>query len=470
MFLTQNRAADTFSLTVSTPSGRIASSPLRWRIIVALVGLAILVAAGWLALIVVSRIDDLFFPGESIGDIAPIPGVDDGGDSGPINLLVLGLDRRPAEGDIITRTDTIFVVTIDPQTKTAGILGIPRDSWVDIPLPDGGGIYQERINTVFAAGEQGGYSGGGKELAKDVVEENLGINIDHYVLIDFEGFIEVIDALGGIEIYVEEEIDDPTYSRTELPGDYYPLHFDVGDQHMDGQTALDYSRTRTGNSDLDRIRRQQQVIFAAIDTALQRDLVSPDKLFDLWKDYKGAIETDINDIQAPGFARLASQVDPADIAALSIGAATTPFTGPAGQAVLLIDKDIVQEIVAALFATDRRLTEEAALVEVQDGADASGLAGDVVLYLQQFGFGSDSLSASDTVDGTVPPLTTIIDFSGRTYTTERLAALLNVSSDQVREASDEDQALRTVADADVVVILGADAQARDYSVEPAAGG
>ena len=423
----------------------------------------------WLALIVVSRIDDLFFPGQSIGNIGNIPGTDDNGNDEPINLLVLGLDRRPAEGDIITRTDTLFVVTIDPQTKTAGILGIPRDSWVDIPLPDGGGIYQERINTVFAAGEQGGYPGGGKELMKDVVEENLGIGIDHYVLIDFEGFIEVIDALDGIDIYVEEVIDDPTYSRTELPGDYHPLYFEVGDTHMDGQTALDYSRTRTGNSDLDRIRRQQQVIFAAIDAALQRNLVSPDKLFDLWKQYKGAIETDINDIQAPGFARLASQVDPADIAALSIGAATTPAT-IGDRSVLLIDKEIVQEIVNALFANDRRLTEEAALIEVQSGADASGLAGDVLLFLQQFGFGAGSLSASDTVDGAVPPLTTIIDFAGKAYTSERLAALLSVSTDQVREASADDAALRTVADADVVVILGADAQARDYTVAPASGG
>ena len=136
----------------------------------------------------------------------------------------MGLDRRPREGDILTRTDTMMVVTIDPQTKTAGILGIPRDMYVEIPNEDGG-YFEERINTALSTGEIYNYPGGGRQLAKDTIERNLGIKIDHYVIIDFQGFEEVIDSLGGIDVDVPEALYDPYYSETELPGDYFPLDF-----------------------------------------------------------------------------------------------------------------------------------------------------------------------------------------------------------------------------------------------------
>jgi hypothetical protein len=231
---------------------------------------------------------------------------------------------------------------------------------------------------------------------------------------------------------------------------------------MDGETALDYSRTRYGSSDLDRIRRQQQVIFAAIDKALERGLVRPDRLLNLWGKYKDAIDTDINDIQAPGFARLAARIEPTDIAALSLGVATVPWTTPQGAAVLLADKELVQQLVGTLFV-DRQLAQEAARVEVQNGAGADGLAGMVVGYLADSGFASGLLSPANSADGSVRPLTEIIDFSGKEYTVDRLSALLGVPEERTRRGGPADMALRTVANADIVVILGADAQARDYS-------
>src|SRR3990170_8758697 len=101
----------------------IPAAQLRRRLLVALAGLGILIAASYLALIIVTRIDELFFPGQglSVGGLGALPGVqgDDGGE-GQINILVMGLDRRPSEGDAPTRTATMFVVTIDPKTTTAG--------------------------------------------------------------------------------------------------------------------------------------------------------------------------------------------------------------------------------------------------------------------------------------------------------------------------------------------------------------
>lgn len=446
------------------------SGRLRQRALVGVVGLAIVLVAAWLALIVVSRIDELFFPGQGIGGLPALPGVDQSGEplKGQINVLVLGLDRRPNELPEMTRTDTMFIVSIDAQSGDAGLLGIPRDLWVEIPFRDSEGYYEQRINTAYPAGEQLDYDGGGPGLLKAVVEHNLGIEIDHYVIIDFQGFIEVIDEIGGIDVFVERQIDDPFYSRTELPGDYTPLEIDVGQHHFDGQEALDYSRTRYGSDDLDRIHRQQQVIFAAMDAATAHGLLDFDRILGLWRQYKDAIDTDINDLQAPGFARLAARVEPSEITALSLGAATYPWTTPEGAAVLLVDKAIAQELVRA-FVVDSKLVEEAALVEVQNSAGTEGLARDVVLFLGQFGFSADALTAAADPAGSITPQTEIIDFTGNDHTVERLAALLAVSSDRVRPGSAGDEALRTVAGADILVILGADAQTRDFSVEVSGG-
>ncbi len=453
----------------TTPPEHAPGSPLRQRFLVALTGLLILLAASWLALIIVTRIDELFFPGQGIsvgGIVGSLPGVeeDGAGSDEPINILVMGLDRRPTEGQAPTRTDTMFVLTVDPRSKTAGILGIPRDLWVEIPLRDGSGFYESRVNTAYATGELQGYEGGGAALISKVINHNLGISIDHYVIIDFPGFIDVIDELGGIDIYVEKEVDDPYYSRTELPGDYYPLHFEVGQQHMDGQTALDYSRTRFDSSDLERIQRQQQVIFAAIDKALERGLFDIDKLTGLWEKYKDAIDTDVNDLQAPGFAALAAQIDTTRISALSLGAATVDYVTPYGEDVLIADKDMVQQLVEALFV-DQRLAEEAAVVEIQNGSGTDGLATQAVEYLTEFGFSSDSLTAANTVDGTIRPRTVLIDFSGKDYTVEKLTSLLAVPPDQVRQAEPQDRELSTVENSDILIILGADTQMREFAAD-----
>ena len=449
------------------PSPPAGGAQLRQRLVVAVAGLGILLAAIWLSLIIVSRIDELFLPGQGISGLPALPGVDQDGDAeGTINILVMGLDRRPNEGDAPTRTDTIFVVTIDARSKAAGILGVPRDSWVEVPFRDSDGFYEARINSVYATGEARGYDGGGAALLQEVVERNFGIPTDRYLIIDFEGFVEIIDELGGIDVFVTEEIYDPTYSRTELPDDFYPLFFEVGVHHMDGATALDYSRTRYGATDLDRIQRQQQVIFAAIDKALEQRLFNIDKLLGLWGRYKDTIDTDINDLQAPGFARLAAQIDPSRIVALSLAVASVDYITPFGERVLLIDKGIVQQLVDALFS-DQQLSSEAAIVEVQ--SSSAGLADQVVNYLAGFGFSSDALATGDSGTGGFLPLTQIIDFSGKEHTVERLASLLDVSPEQVRRADAGDAGLSTVENADIVIILGADLLARDFVVEEQGG-
>ena len=428
--------------------------------------------ASYLALIIVTRVDALFLPGNEIqlGGLGGLPGVDSGGadegdlSEGRINVLVMGLDRRPREGEAPARTDTLFVLTIDPHRKTAGILGIPRDLWVEIPGKEGG-TFEERINSAYVIGTVNNYDGGGPGLAMEVVEQTLKIPIHHYVVVDFEGFVEVIDGLGGIDVEVAEEIDDPYYSWTELPGDYDPQYFEAGVQHMDGLTALAYARIRRSSDDLDRIQRQQRVMFAVMDKALSLNVLA--NAVDVWREYKDTVDTDFNDLQIPGLAALAAQIPPDRVSALSLGPATVAYITPEGAAVLLADDEGVQRLVQALFS-DQQLLEEEALVEVQNGTGKEGLASKAVSYFAEMGFPASGLVAANADDGLYHATTEIVDFTGKTYTAQRLADWLDLPSECIRAARTEDSDLSTTS-ADIVVILGDDANIeaiRSSSQEP----
>ena len=418
--------------------------------------------AAYGALVLLSRVDSILLPGRNIRDPIGGPGIDTGDDPSTlgkrINVLVMGLDRRPREGAILTRTDTMMVVTIDPATKTAGMLGIPRDMYVDIPNEDGS-TFEERINTALEYGELYKYPGGGRQLAEDTVLENLGIKIDHYIIIDFQGFEEVIDGLGGIDIDVPEALYDPYYSETEAPGDYFPLDFEPGMQHMDGPHALGYARSRYNSSDLDRIQRQQRVIFATMDKALSPDINVLGNALDLWKSYKHTIDTDISDPLIFGFADLAASIPPERMSALSLGPCTTPWMTPTGMSVLLPSKEGCAKIVSALFA-DQELLAEDAVVEVRDGS-GNDIAKVAVDLLTNLGFPQGSVIASEPPDADVAA-TEIIDYSGNPVSTSRIADWLGVPQTATRPATITDAALRTT-EADIVVVLGADADVTGLS-------
>jgi LCP family protein required for cell wall assembly len=423
-----------------------------------------------LALVIVSRIDNIFFPGRQFTLPGPvgqaIPGFDDAGASGgndPVNILVLGLDRRPQEGDEPTRTDTLFILRADPTTDSAAILGIPRDLIVDIPSEDGTFTYEDRINTVYVAGELNGYSGGGVGLLKDVLEEEpFNIKIDKHVIVDFEGFEELIDALGGIDVDVPEAVYDPYYSWTELPGDYDPQEFEPGRQHMDGLEALAYSRIRFSSDDLDRIQRQQRVIFAAIDKAKSLNVLRNPA--DLWDKYNDTIETDISDPLIPGYADLANQVKD-NLFAVSLGSCVAPYTTPQGAAVLIGDGECMTRIVANIFTPSTlaeieplpEATPAAVRVEIQNGAGVEGLARDVMLYLVGKNLREDDLNATNAGDGQTHERSEIIDIDG---THEKNAFLLSdwlgIPLSNVRNATDDERAAMEAAGTAIIVILGTD--------------
>lgn len=171
----------------------------------------------------------------------------------PLDVLILGLDARPGEGNL-ARTDSILLMGINPSRLQSSLLSIPRDLFLDVP-----GYGLQRINTINVLGEMEG-EGRGVPLVRESIAANFGVNVDRYALLNFEGFVELIDAVGGVMIDVERAITDDFYPTED--GGTIRVRFDPGLQHMDGERALIYARTRHADDDYARAGRQQQVIEA----------------------------------------------------------------------------------------------------------------------------------------------------------------------------------------------------------------
>ena len=203
-------------------------------------------------------------------------------------VLVMGNDQRPGEFGASYRTDTMILISLDPKTNRIGILSIPRDLWVEIP-----GYGVERVNAAYAIGELEG-PGGGPLLAMRTIQFNFGIPVNEYVTIDFETFVNVIDLIGGIHIEVPQAIYDPEYP--DMNYGYDPFYLDAGWQQLDGETALKYARTRHGSDDIDRGRRQQQVLFAVRDKVLSANMI-PElaaRAISLWAEFNEGIDTGLS--------------------------------------------------------------------------------------------------------------------------------------------------------------------------------
>ena len=205
-----------------------------------------------------------------------------------INVLLLGTDARPDEVDA-PRTDTMILLSLDPQNQAAGMLSLPRDLWLPIP----GLGYSSKINTAYPLGESVGYPGGGRQLAKDTVSSFIGQPVQYYVRVNFNGFVELVDLIGGVDVTVPVTIHDEKYP-TEDYG-YETFHLDAGVQHLDGETALKYVRTRNQDDDYSRAGRQQQLIRAIADKVLRANMLPAliPKLPKLLYTMRSSIETDI---------------------------------------------------------------------------------------------------------------------------------------------------------------------------------
>jgi LCP family protein required for cell wall assembly len=184
-----------------------------------------------------------------------------------INILIVGLRGGDAlEVDCPFCTDTLILLTIDPLSKTAGMLSIPRDLWVNIP-----GFGFSRINTAWTLGRGSKLPGGGPALTMKTISHFIGVSVDYYVQVDFDTFIDMIDMIGGVDVHNDETLFlDPIYHGKEYPKVKLTC---CGVRPLTGKVALAYVRCRYAeqgckDGDIGRARRQQKVIFAIRDKVL----------------------------------------------------------------------------------------------------------------------------------------------------------------------------------------------------------
>ena len=188
-------------------------------------------------------------------------------------ILIMGVDVRE---DDVGRSDTLMVATVDPHTDQATLLSIPRDTRVMLY-----GYGFDKINAAYAYG--------GEPLTEKTVENFLGIDIDHYVIVNVRSFVKIIDAIGGIDIYVPKRMyyEDPWDDDGGLVIDIYP-----GRQHMDGKTAVTYVRYRDEEGDIGRVKRQQQFMEACLDKVTSPEIIT--HIPDIIREVMSAVDTDMS--------------------------------------------------------------------------------------------------------------------------------------------------------------------------------
>lgn len=173
---------------------------------------------------------------------------------GHTNILLLGVGGEGHEGKDLT--DTMIVISVDQQKNTVSSLSIPRDLYVESSI---GG---SRVNKLYELGKTKWNSEEGLDFVKSTVENVFKIPIHYYAKVDFEAFVQIVDAIDGVDVYVDQKINDPEYPRDDGTYEMETFILAKGSQHLDGATALKYVRSRKTSSDFDRSKRQQQVLMA----------------------------------------------------------------------------------------------------------------------------------------------------------------------------------------------------------------
>ena len=188
-------------------------------------------------------------------------------------IMIMGVDER---ADDVGRSDTLMIATIDPKADQAALLSIPRDTRVKIK-----GHGYDKINAAYAYG--------GEKLTQSTVEDFLGVNMDHYVIVNVKAFQRIIDAIGGIDIDVEKRMyyEDPWDDDGGLLIDLRP-----GLQHMDGKTAVTYVRYRDEEGDIGRIKRQQAFMKACMDKVTSPTIIT--KLPSVISEVFESVKTDLS--------------------------------------------------------------------------------------------------------------------------------------------------------------------------------
>jgi len=375
-----------------------------------------------------------------------------------ITILVMGLDYRDWEsGTGAPRTDTMMLVTIDPVARTAGMLSIPRDLWVEIP-----GFEHNRINTAYFLGESFNLPGGGPELAMKTVESLLGVPVDYFTVIEFSAFERMIDEIGGIYVLVPERVKIS-------PLGHPSLWLEEGKSYrLDGPEALAYARARkTEGGDFDRAQRQQQVVMAIRDRVLSKQMIPTlvSRAPALYQELAQGVRTNLGFDQILSLAVLAFQLYKESIRR---GVIAPPemvlFQNlPDGAEVLKPVPDRIRQLRDEIFTVTSAVgpsveaedpaegaRQESARLAVRNGSGIEGLATQTGEYLTEQGLQIIEVGNADRLDYEISRV--IVHSDRFPYTVRYLASLLGLEESQILNQTYADPPV------DVVVVLGRDWQ------------
>jgi LCP family protein required for cell wall assembly len=304
-------------------------------------------------------------------------------DGGKTNVLLLGIDKRADESYTVMggngteqktcfRTDTMIVASYNYDTKKVTMLSLPRDMWVQIPAFGNFETQSTKINAAYCFGDTYDYPGGGQALAAKVVSDYLGIPIDYTARVDFAGFQQAVDAVGGIDVNVERAFVDYQYPIEGKENDwtesarYKTVLINAGLKHKDGQTALEYARSRHAigieGSDFARSQRQERVITAFKNKVFSADtLKSPQALSSIYSSLGDSFSTTLTADEFPAAYKLAQGVETSQIKTYSLDDRSNPggllYAPPMSQyggAYVLVPKsgswDGVREFVQQIFS------------------------------------------------------------------------------------------------------------------------
>ena len=335
-----------------------------------------------------------------------------------VTVLLLGLDYRDWSQDENgpSRSDTMILLTLDPQTHTAGMLSIPRDMWVSIP-----GFKHGKINTAYYLGDAYKLPGGGPGLAVKTVEQFLGVPINYYAQIDFGAFVSFIDEIGGVKIDVPEKI------TIDLLGDNNTKTLKPGVQVLPGEWALAYARARhTEGGDFDRAKRQQQVILGIRDRVISFDMLPTliKKAPVLYQQLSSGIHTNLTLDDAIRLALLAQSIPDENIKRGVLDEKYVQFGwSPDHLSILIPMPDKVHTLRDEIFATSgalspmtkgdpaEKMKAEGASLAIYNGSRDPELAKRSAIYLESQGAHVVEVGEA----GQRYALTTVIDHSGNPY-------------------------------------------------------
>lgn len=281
---------------------------------------------------------------KTLGPAAPVINIQPWDGKKRFTVLLLGIDKRPGEEGTGFRTDSMVLVSVDPATKSIGMLSIPRDLYVPIP----GQADLQRINTAYVIGELD-QPGNGPKLALQTVQYNFGIQVNGYVVVTFESVIGLVDAIGGIDINVPQAIDDPEYP--DMNYGYDPLHIPAGNIHMDGQLALKYARTRHQSDDYDRADRQQQVILAIRQKVVQPTTITSlvGQAPQLWGHLSGGFITNFTVDQALSLGWFLKDIPSANIHRATLNNEYVQAMQYQGDSIVVPNRNLLSQIMTQTF-------------------------------------------------------------------------------------------------------------------------